>query len=226
MDIKHAVSPQTRRFGQTEWRASTCAIMRGASRLAIVALLCMGLLFAFAPQTYAASSITTHTSHASSIQQAFTQLHPSAAQRALVNCSGTNCNGANPYNSGCSSGAYIVPLRGDGGYTYYAQGNEGEVGDGYMNLMYSPTCGTNWSYVTNDYPQSDHIEAQIDNLSTDYYYWSGCYDCGTWASTMTYAPNSPAEADGWIVDPTYPNGLLIEPCLGQGSGNCWTNLPH
>lgn len=226
------VSPQAMQGRQSYWRLCTHPIKQSALRLAIAALLCMGLAFGVAQQAQAAGHTTAHTSRSNGEQQALTMEHLARAQRALVGCSGTNCNGANPYNTGCSADAYIVQIGpGGSGYQEYGRGDNGGVGDGYMNLMYSPTCGTNWSYVTNDFdgnpnPGINRIEAQVDNLSTDYYYWSSCYNCGSQASLMTYAPNSPAEADGWIEDPTWPNGLRIL-CLSQeGPGNCWTNLPH
>lgn len=224
------VSAISAQFTQMHCRVCTRAVTQSSSRLAVIALLCIGLLSSFTQHVHAASSIMTYTSHAGSELQALTPLHPAASQRALVSCSGTNCNGANPYNTGCSSDAYIVPLSpqngtGSGGDSLYSQGPHSSQGDGLMDLMYSPTCGTNWSYVSNTSNSSNHLEAQVDNLSTNYYYWASCYNCGDVVSLMTYAPTSPAEADGWVLDQYWPNGYRI-PCLTQGSNTCWTNLPH
>ena len=219
------------------YSAQPCARVRiqvlGLLRIAVVALFCIGMLLGSAQLARAAnkratniilawarhSTVTSLTSLTS-----LTPLRPETPLRALVSCSGTNCNAKDPNSTGCSADAYIVPLNGDGGFTYYYQWGGG-VGDGYMNLMYSPTCGTNWSYVTNDFPSNNKIEAQVDNLSTNYY-WNSCYNCASRASLMTCAPTAPTEADGWIRDPTNPDGLLIEPCLRQVTGVCWSNLPH
>lgn len=215
------------------YSAQTCARLRNQAldllRIAVVALFCIGMLLGSTQLARAASKQASYISLAQTRYSPLApliSLYPDTSLRPLVSCSGTNCNAKDPNSTGCSADAYIVPLNGNGGYTYYYQGDAGEIGDGYMNLMYSPTCGTNWSYVTNDYPSNNKIEAQVDNLSTNYYYWSSCYNCMDWASLMTYAPTAPTEADGWIRDPTYPSGLLIEPCLRQASGTCWSNLPH
>ena len=219
-------SMESTRTSSAQSRAQARPIARDALRIAVAALFCVAMLLGATQQIHAASNHTTHATIAQTRQSTLTTLHSTTPLRALVSCSGTSCNAKDPGSTGCSSGAYIVPVNGNGGYTYYYQGNAGEIGDGYMNLMYSPTCGTNWSYVTNDYPSNDRIEAQVDNLNTGYYYWNSCYNCGSRNSLMTYAPTAPTEADGWIRDPTYPNGLLIEPCLSQSNNNCWSNLPH
>jgi hypothetical protein len=206
-----------------------CARLRDKApdllRIAVVSLFCIGTLLGTTQLAYSASKQAAHTSLSFARHSTRTSLYPETPLRPLVSCSGTNCNAKDPNSTGCSADAYIVPLGGDGGYTYYYQWGGG-VGDGYMNLMYSPTCGTNWSYVTNDFPSNNKIEAQVDNLSTNYYYWNSCSNCASRASLMTYAPTAPTEADGWIRDPTNADGLLIEPCLRQASGTCWSNLPH
>lgn len=209
--------------------AQICARLRSQAldllRIAVVALFCIGMLLGSTGLAHAASGQATSVSLAQARHSRLTPLHPDMSLRPLVSCSGTNCNAKDPNGTGCSADAYIVQLGSDGGFTYYYQWGGG-VGDGYMNLMYSPTCGTNWSYVTNDFPSNNKVEAQVDNLSTNYYYWNSCYNCASKVSLMTYAPTAPTEADGWIRDPTNADGLLIEPCLRQASGACWGNLPH
>jgi hypothetical protein len=199
---------------------------RTTLRTAIATLFCVAMLFGTTLKAHAAGQQSTQAGVAQTGQSALTSLHTATPLHALVSCSGTSCNAKDPGSTGCSSDGYIVPVNSNGGYTYYYQGDALGIGDGYMNLMYSPTCGTNWSYVNNDYPSNDKIEAQVDNLNTGYYYWNSCYNCASRNSLMTYAPTAPTEADGWIRDPTWPNGLLIEPCLSQSTNACWGNLPH
>ncbi|TMF45805.1 MAG: DUF2690 domain-containing protein [Chloroflexi bacterium] len=54
-----------------------------------------------------------------------------------VTCSGDGCNGLDPEQAGCAADAYTVKVSG------------GKVSfrTGYVELRYSPTCGTNWARV-------------------------------------------------------------------------------
>lgn len=103
-----------------------------------------------------------------------------------VSCSGYGCDGQDPVSTGCDSGAYTVasdPLKYDAGGSTI----------GWIDLRYSPTCGTNWARTRSNIgvqslsasvsrPNS-YTTHEVGNYSTA---WSG----------MVYAP-SPVVACAW-----------------------------
>src|SRR5689334_13029472 len=76
-----------------------------------------------------------------------------AASTAQVTCSGNGCNGKDPIATGCAVGAYTVQT--------------GVLPDFFVQLRYSPHCGTNWGRVISRIG-SAHLFAtvqRIDGLS-------------------------------------------------------------
>lgn len=83
----------------------------------------------------------------------------------MVTCSGTGCNGKDPYSTGCAATGYVqtgYPLdlsQGQNPNTKYDKAfipSVGVVIFGWVQNYYSTTCKTNWAVVT-------------DNTGTDYY---------------------------------------------------------
>ena len=69
-----------------------------------------------------------------------------------VSCSGYDCDGQNPIATGCSLDAYPARQK----IIYDDWGNPiGEV-----DLKFSPTCGTNWTYVKS-YIGPDELEGTV-----------------------------------------------------------------
>ncbi len=77
---------------------------------------------------------------------ALTGLHPPSASAA--SCAGTACNGADPYASGCGSGATVA------GDAPIVDGQGRQIGD--LKLFFSPSCQTNWgqAYFSDGNPAS------------------------------------------------------------------------
>ena len=85
------------------------------------------------PQTDDPTVIVLSVEHGPTMGSASCYDHPSA----------TNCNGTNPHTVGCATDAYTVfnaqtPI--------YDQTNGALIG--YLELRYSPHCGTNWARTT------------------------------------------------------------------------------
>jgi hypothetical protein len=119
---------------------------------------------------------------------AFTESHIASAQptqqsRAqLTSCSGNGCNGLDPAKTVCAAGAYIVQTA--------------VFSNSYVQLLYSPRCGTNWGRVTSKVgPVVLVIRTQrIDGLT---YTFSGGNFNFAW-SAMVYAPRVAARACGGV----------------------------
>src|SRR5438105_5919813 len=56
-----------------------------------------------------------------------------ATRRSRPQCSGEGCDGLNPATTGCSAGAFTVQTA--------------VFSNSFVELRYSPTCGTNWGRV-------------------------------------------------------------------------------
>ena len=99
-----------------------------------------------------------------------------------VTCSGNGCNGKDPIATGCAVGAYTVQT--------------GVLPDFFVQLRYSPSCGTNWGRVISRIG-SAHLFAtvqRIDGLS-----YSRSFGFSTLVfSQMVYAPTVKARACGRI----------------------------
>ena len=113
-----------------------------------------------------------------------TNAHVQAAQHAhaQVGCSADGCDGLNPETEGCAADAYTVQTA--------------VFSDSYVELRYSPTCGTNWGRVTSKVgPTTLFIRTQrIDGLT---YTFSGGNFNSAW-SAMVYAPQAKARACGGV----------------------------
>lgn len=139
----------------------------------------------------------------------------------LVTCSGTGCNGKDPYSTGCSATEYVqtgyplYPSQGQSPNTKYniawiqsANGNAG-----WVQNYYSTACQTNWAVVTDN--SNGPIVASINGQTSRIYWWSSCglSACPSdghghywWRSPMYYAPTESTAAYGNIGG--YSNCLL------------------
>jgi Protein of unknown function (DUF2690) len=104
------------------------------------------------------------------------------AANAQVTCSGNGCNGLDPEKTGCAADAFTVQTA--------------VFSDSYVQLRYSPTCGTNWGRVYSRVGPANLIirSQRIDGLS---YTFSGGKFNYAW-SAMVYAPNVQARACGGV----------------------------
>lgn len=138
-----------------------------------------------------------------------------------VSCSGTQCNGKDPYGSGCAN-------------TAYPQGNEtsilaGSAVIGTVQIYWSTQCQTNWAEVRATYggqpATASKIEAQIVGLNRLTYWWASCTNCQAYHSQMYYAPNESVEADGYVY---LQGGANNTDCQTQGTGCTYTTtgFPH
>lgn len=109
-------------------------------------------------------------------------MHATVPNRPLVSCSGNGCNGLNPATTGCSADAYTVQTA--------------VFSNSFVELRYSPTCGTNWGRVISRVGATTLTVTiqRNDNLS---YTFSGGNFTYAWVA-MVYAPNVPARACGGV----------------------------
>jgi Protein of unknown function (DUF2690) len=166
---------------------------------ALAALFALALVFALSGTAFA-SGLPGHSR--------------TGVQQASVNCSGTGCNGKDPYSSGCAATAV---LQG----TAVAIWN-GAVIVGTVQIDWSTQCQTNWAEVRSTAGSSTRqMEAQIVGLSHGIYYWAKCGSgCTAYHSQMYYAPNESVEADGQII--AIATGVS---CQTQGSNGCQYDFP-
>jgi hypothetical protein len=110
----------------------------------------------------------------------------STAQRLLprVTCSGNGCNGLDPEQTRCAAGAYTV--RVSGGTVSFRTG--------YVELRYSPTCGTNWARVFSTVGNA-RLTVSIRRTNDGLFYFTIGFATRLW-SPMVYALNVPAKACG------------------------------
>ncbi len=106
----------------------------------------------------------------------------STTRRVQVSCSGNGCNGQNPLTSGCDAGAYTVQTA--------------VFSNSFVELRYSPTCGTNWGRVTSKVGPTHLIirTQRIDGLT--YTFAGGNFKYVF--SAMVYAPTVKARACGGV----------------------------
>lgn len=107
--------------------------------------------------------------------------HATQHNRPLVTCSGNGCNGLNPQLTGCSADAYTVQTA--------------VLPQFYVQLRYSPTCGTNWGRILSRIGIAPLViqTQRIDGLT---YTFSGSFTLAF--SAMVYAPTVRARACGRI----------------------------
>jgi len=115
---------------------------------------------------------------------------------APIKCSGTDCDGLDPYSSGCAyAKAHLVQ----------AAGSVITFSGGRVELWYSDTCQTNWALTYNKTGQyrnfmlaytlrqsdSKHVGSTVVNVASN----------GIVISPMLYAPSAKIQACGQIGDP-------------------------
>src|SRR5881275_994214 len=109
-------------------------------------------------------------------------LHTTVPNRPLVTCSGNGCNGLNPATTGCSADAYTVQTA--------------TFSNSFVELRYSPTCGTNWGRVTSKVGAT-FLVIRIDRSGGLTYTFSGGNFNSAWVA-MVYAPQVAARACGGV----------------------------
>lgn len=119
---------------------------------------------------------------------------PSLSLRvAAATCSGSGCNGLNPITTGCTTGAYVVSET-----DIYDSFSSDYIGG--VQLWWSPTCETAWSYVYSDF-QAFVVRATVTSTSPSNSYFQNNNYVYTARSPMVYATNvSYASACGRIED--------------------------
>jgi hypothetical protein len=105
-----------------------------------------------------------------------------------VTCSGNGCNGLDPEQTGCAAGAYTVNVP--GGTVSFRTG--------YVQLRYSPTCGTNWARVIST-SGSVQLTASIRRTTDGLFYFAVGSGTLLW-SPMVYAPNVKAKGCGSAIN--------------------------
>jgi len=130
-------------------------------------------VFAVSRTAFASTTQASHSEHAASV---------STTRHVQVSCSGNGCNGQNPATSGCDAGAYTVQTA--------------VFSNSFVELRYSPTCGTNWGRVISRVGAASLVITiqRNDNLT---YTFSGGNFTFAWVA-MVYAPNVPARACGGV----------------------------
>ena len=108
--------------------------------------------------------------------------HATLPHHPLVSCSGNGCNGLNPATTGCSADAYTVQTA--------------VFSNSFVELRYSPTCGTNWGRVISRVGATSLIIRVQRNDGLTYTFSGGNFTFA-WVA-MVYAPNVPARACGGV----------------------------
>jgi hypothetical protein len=99
---------------------------------------------------------------------------------AAATCYGSGCNGLNAISTGCSTGAYQV-----------SQTDIYDLSSNYIGgveLWWSPTCQTAWSYVYSDF-RAYRVEASVTSTSPSNLYTQDNFHVYTARSPMVYATN-------------------------------------
>lgn len=95
--------------------------------------------------------------------------HVAHARAMLTNCSGGGCDGLDPYQTAngkgvpCTNGMDSIAYAAIG-YTNLHGGGSEFTRTGYVQLWWSPTCGTKWSVVAVDpaYSGPQSLSARTD----------------------------------------------------------------
>ena len=140
---------------------------------------------AFAASSTAFASSTQQSQHGIATLAASggpAAAHVTQRSRGNVMCSGTGCNGQNPVTTGCDAGAYTVQTA--------------VFSNSYVELRYSPTCGTNWARTTSKVGPANLVARaqRIDGLT--YTFSGGKFNYAF--SAMVYAPTVQARACGGV----------------------------
>ena len=116
-----------------------------------------------------------------------------ALPAAAATCSGSGCNGLNPSTTGCTTGAYVVSET-----DIYDSFSSDYIGG--VQLWWSPTCETAWSYVYSDF-RAFAVRATVTSTSPSNSYYKNNNYVYTALSPMVYATSvSSASACGRIED--------------------------
>ncbi len=125
-------------------------------------------------------------------------LTASAADACYYSPSTTRCDGDNPSTSGCSADARTVQTRN-------IVDTYDNVVIGYVDLRYSPHCGTNWSRATSTIysPYGGYrLYAAITRSSDGKFYYYDVHNVASPTSiftAMVYAPRVCSTANGSIT---------------------------
>ena len=111
-----------------------------------------------------------------------TSAHATGRNRPQVTCSGEGCDGLNPATTGCSADAYTVQTA--------------VFSNSFVELRYSPTCGTNWGRVTSKVGAT-FLVIRIDRSGGLTYTFSGGNFTFAYVA-MVYAPKVAARACGGV----------------------------
>ena len=112
-----------------------------------------------------------------------TNAHVTRRSHPQVTCSGEGCDGQNPATAGCGADAYTVQTA--------------VFGNSYVELRYSPTCGTNWSRVFSKVGAT-FLVARIQRQSDGRTYTFSGGNFNFAYSAMVYAPKVAARACGGV----------------------------
>ncbi|HEX4206769.1 MAG TPA: DUF2690 domain-containing protein [Ktedonobacteraceae bacterium] len=136
-------------------------------------------------KTASASTLQAHQSQSQHVVQSGGRpgaVKTTTRSSAQVTCSGNGCNGQNPVTTGCNADAYTVQTA--------------VFSNSYVELRYSPTCGTNWARVTSKVGLANLV-ARIQRIDGLTYTFSGGKFYYAY-SVMVYAPTLAARACGGV----------------------------
>lgn len=124
------------------------------------------------------ASAHTHASDAHA-----TNIHATQRSHPQVLCSGDGCDGLNPATEGCGADAYTVQTA--------------VFSNSYVELRYSPACGTNWGRVFSKVgPTLLVVRIQRQSDGRTYTFSGGNFNFAF--SAMVYAPKVAARACGGV----------------------------
>lgn len=108
--------------------------------------------------------------------------HATQRSHPQVTCSGNGCNGQNPATTGCAADARTVQTA--------------TFSNSFVQLRYSPTCGTNWGRVISRVG-AVHLVVRTQRIDGLTYTFSGGNFTSAFAA-MVFAPRVAARACGGI----------------------------
>ena len=138
------------------------------------------LLSLFGMTTF--TGLSAASAHTQVTNARATSAHATRRSRPQVTCSGEGCDGLNPATTGCSADAYTVQTA--------------VFSNSFVELRYSPTCGTNWGRVTSRVGAT-FLVIRIDRSGGLTYTFSGG-NFNFAYSAMVYAPKVAARACGGV----------------------------
>ena len=111
-----------------------------------------------------------------------TNAHATRGSHPQVTCSGEGCDGQNPATAGCGADAYTVQTA--------------VFSNSYVELRYSPTCGTNWGRVFSKVGPTLLVVRIQRSDGLTYTFSGGNFNFAY--SAMVYAPQVAARACGGV----------------------------